>query len=307
MCRRARCIAAISTVQASGLGTGAITYSNSGGCSNSGANYTMTSGTTACSVTAAQAADSNYASANVSQSVTATLASNTVTLSGVLASAEYGGSFTISASGLGTSSIGYTSDGVVCTNSGANYTVIGTGTCTVGASQAADSNYASASASLGVGAVAAQSSVGVQSSGSPSVYGQSVTFTATITSDTGAVKGRTRRNVKSHDVTGTVTWSANTGCAPSAVSGYPGTAACTTSSWAAGSYTITANYSGDGNHGASSGSLGQQVNQATAAVVLSNLTQTYTGSALSPAAATTPAGLNVVWTGARRRMRAAIR
>ena len=64
------------------------------------------------------------------------------------ASAEYGSTFTVAASGLGTGAITYTSDGVVCTNSGASYTMIsGTGACTVTATQAADSNYQSASAS----------------------------------------------------------------------------------------------------------------------------------------------------------------
>jgi hypothetical protein len=59
------------TVAASGLGTGAISYTSGGGCTNSGATYTMTSGTTACSVTATQAADSNYTLGSVSASVTA--------------------------------------------------------------------------------------------------------------------------------------------------------------------------------------------------------------------------------------------
>ena len=38
------------------------------------------------------------------------------------------------------------------------------------------------------------------------------------------------------------------------------------------------------------------INKAPATVALSNLTQTYTGSALTPTATTTPAGLAVVWT-----------
>ena len=38
--------------------------------------------------------------------------------------------------------------------------------------------------------------------------------------------------------------------------------------------------------------------KATAQVVLSNLTQTYTGGQLTPTATTTPAGLTIVWTGA---------
>ena len=62
-------------------------------------------------------------------------------------------SFTISASGLGTGTISYSSDGVVCTNSGATYTMIsGTGSCTATATQAADSNYALGSESGSVAA-----------------------------------------------------------------------------------------------------------------------------------------------------------
>ena len=40
------------------------------------------------------------------------------------------------------------------------------------------------------------------------------------------------------------------------------------------------------------------INKAAATVTLSNLTQTYTGSALTPTAATTPSGLSVTWSGA---------
>ena len=46
------------------------------------------------------------------------------------------------------------------------------------------------------------------------------------------------------------------------------------------------------------GSVNVTVSKATATVVLSNLTQTYTGSALNPTATTTPTGLSVDWTGA---------
>ena len=40
------------------------------------------------------------------------------------------------------------------------------------------------------------------------------------------------------------------------------------------------------------------IKKAPASVVLSNMTQTYTGSALTPTATTTPAGLTIVWTNA---------
>ena len=69
---------------------------------------------------------------------------------------------------------------------------------------------------------------------------------------------------------GTVTWSANTGCAPTPVSGDPGTAQCITTTLPQGTDTITATYSGDSNHSGSSGTLagGQVVNAATVNVTV---------------------------------------
>ncbi len=401
------------TVAASGLGTGAISYTSDGVvCSNSGANYTMISGSGTCTVTATQAADNDYASASASEYVTAqpaqgsvslsltsgtnpstygdsitftatvtsdtgavkgrrttkrprdlngsvtwsgntgcsaspvsgnspetatcttsTLgagsdtvtatymandsnhttasnsvsqtvnqATNTVTISGASASAEYGSSFTVSASGQGTGALTYSSDGVVCTNSGATYTMIeGSGTCTVTATQAADTNYQQGSSSVSVTAEPAVGSVSVSltSGSSPSTYGQSVTFTATVTSDTGAVRGR-RTTKRPRDLNGSVSWSSNTGCSSSAVSGNPPqTATCTTSLLGAGSDTVTATYTAsDSNHTTASGSVSQTVNKAAATVALSNLTQTYNGSALSPTVTVTPSGLSYSLTGA---------
>ena len=258
-----------------------VSFTAAGNCSvvdhgNGTATYTMTSGTGSCSVIANQAGNSSYSAApQVTQSVGATLAANTVTLSNVPVSAEYGSTFTISASGLGTGAITYTSDGLVCTNSGASYTVISaTGSCTVSASQAADSNYASASNTAYVTADPAQTSVGVQSSGSPSVYGASVTFTATITTDTSSVKGRSTRkgNVKSQVLSGTVSWSGNTGCTSSQVTGNPPqTVTCTTSSLGVGSDTVTASYAADPNHTAASGNTSQTVNQTTSAISVTSV------------------------------------
>jgi kumamolisin len=275
------------TVAASGKGTGAITYTNGGSCSNAGASYTMTSGSGSCTVTATQAADNNYNSGSTSQSVNATLAANTVSLSGVPASAEYGSSFAISASGLGSGTVTYSSGGA-CTNSGATYTMTsGAGSCTVTATQAADSNYASGSASASITATSANASVGVISGLNPSLVGQSVTFTATVTSDTNSVKGRTDRSgrVKSNVLSGTVTWSSNTGCSASTISGYPGTATCTTSTLSVGTDTITATYSGDSNHNGASGTVsgGQVVNplNATSTSVASSLDPSTYGQAVN--------------------------
>lgn len=99
----------------------------------------------------------------------------------------------------------------------------------------------------------------ITSSANPSVYGQSVTFTATVA---GA------------SPTGTVTWSV--GCAVTAVSA--GTATCTTSSLGVGTYTITASYSGDNSNSASVGTLVSQV-------VGPASTTTTVGSSLNPSVA----------------------
>ena len=64
----------------------------------------------------------------------------------------------------------------------------------------------------------------------------------------------------------------------------------------AGSYPVTATVNDANYQGSSAGTFA--INKATASVVLANLTQTYTGSALAPTAATTPAGLAIGWTNA---------
>jgi hypothetical protein len=163
-----------------------------------------------------------------------------------------------------------------------------------------DSNYGSSSSSQtsNFAINSATSTTAVTSSG-PSTYGQSVTFTASIVGENGHVKGR-RSNVKSRVISGTVTWSANTGCGTTLVTVDPddsGTATCTTSSLLAGTDQISGTYNGDSNHGVSSGMFSQTVNQAATTPVFGNLTQTYTGSALSPTVTTTPSGLSYSSTG----------
>ncbi|MGA8028721.1 MAG: alpha-amylase family glycosyl hydrolase [Bryobacteraceae bacterium] len=131
----------------------------------------------------------------------------------------------------------------------------------------------------------ATTSVGVSASVSPSAFGQSVTFTATVRGQYGAIK---RANGKLHrpDPTGSITWSgwptASTDCPPTALSGNPGTATCATSSLPVGSDTVTASYAGDGSHSGNSGSVGQTVNQASSGTaVISSLNPSAYGQSVS--------------------------
>ena len=107
----------------------------------------MTSGTGTCSVIANQAGNANYsAAAQVTQTTNATQASQTITFTtNAPASAAYGTNFTVAATGGASgNSLVFTSAGS-CSNSGATYTMTsGTGTCSVIANQAGNTNYSAA-------------------------------------------------------------------------------------------------------------------------------------------------------------------
>jgi hypothetical protein len=122
-------------------------------------------------------------------------------------------------------------------------TITGVGSVTVMASQAGNNFYAPATASQTFAVIPASTTTTVTSSLNPSVYGQAVTFTAHVTG--------------AGSPTGSVTWSANTGCGTTALSA--GAATCTTSSLTPGTDVVMAAYSGDTNNVASSGTLNQMV------------------------------------------------
>jgi hypothetical protein len=134
-------------VATGGASPNAVIFTSSGVCSNSGATYTMTSGTGTCTVIANQAGTANYAAATqVTQTVNATLVAQTIKFTTPPpAAAAYNSSFTVVATGGASgNAVTFTSSGV-CSNSGATYTMTGgTGTCTVIANQAGTANYAAA-------------------------------------------------------------------------------------------------------------------------------------------------------------------
>jgi hypothetical protein len=319
-----------------------VYFHASGACTHSGATFTMTSGTGTCTVTATQLGNSNYSAATpVVESVTATQLATSISVTSVNPSSEDYGSTTpvtitavltwtgngaaptaanvtiggnATAGSYGTTSCGAASgNSLTCTNT---YTPNNDapGSYTESAAFSADNNYASSSSTQTNNFTINQatSTTAVSSGTNPSVYGSSVTFTATVTGENGDVKRllAKRANVKkTPDPTGSVTWSPNTGCSASTVTGNPGVATCTTSSLGAGSDTVTASYSGDANHSASSGSVSQTVSQATTTINVTSVSPasedyaadspvtitavlSWSGSGAAPAAANVKIGGN---------------
>jgi hypothetical protein len=86
--------------------------------------------------------------------------------------------------------------------------------------------------------------------------------------------------------------------APSATTNPPGLALTWTNAPQSqpGSYTVIATVSDPNYSGSASGTF--TINKTAASLVLSNMTQTYTGGALTPTATTNPPGLAIMWTNA---------
>jgi|GEM_PF-1150853 len=230
-----------------------VSYNSAGACTNVGATFTMTSGTGTCTVKYDQTGDSNYNAANqVTESVTAQKVNQTITVgTHAPANATHNASFTVAATSDSGLAVAYSSAGV-CTNNGATFTMTsGTGTCTVRYDQAGNTNYnAATQVTESATAQKASTSTGLASSLNPSLLGQSVTFTATVTSAAGTPTGNVQFKIDS----------INSG-APVNLNG-SGAAQLTTSSLTAATHTVTADYSGDANFAVSTGTLsgGQVVN-----------------------------------------------
>lgn len=158
---------------------------------------------------------------------------------------------------------------------------------TITAQYSSSNNFNSSSGSIGQTVNSRPTTTSVSSSLNPSTYGQSVTFTATVKD------GNTQATVSEGSVT--FKEGATVLAGPTNLDGN-GQAGFTTSTLtAAGSpHTITAEYSGSTNFNASSGSLSQTVNKATATLTPSNLTFTYDGTPKSATVTTNPAGLTIV-------------
>ena len=134
------------TVAATASGGGAVAFSSSGACSNSGSTFTMNSGTGTCQVLYDQPGNANYNPASqVVELVTAQKASQSINVtSHAPASAVFNTSFGVAANAPG--GVVSFSSGGVCSNSGSTFTMTsGTGTCQVRYDQVGNSNYSPAS------------------------------------------------------------------------------------------------------------------------------------------------------------------
>ncbi len=252
----------------------------SSGAATSGATTTLAEGTH--TVTAVYSGSTNFitSTGTLSGGQVVNQASSTTTVGSSLNPSAYGQSVSFTAnvaavapgSGTPTGTVQFNIDGSafgspVTLSSGSatsgTTSTLADGTHTVTAVYSGSTNFLASTGALsgGQGVNQATSTTDVASNLNPSAFGQSVTFTATINGEYGLVKGRRngalnqRGRALPEDVTGTVTWSSNTGCSASSVTGNPGTATCTTSTLPAGTDTITATYSGDSNHSGSTGTL----------------------------------------------------
>jgi predicted small lipoprotein YifL len=170
----------------------------------------------------------------------------------------------------GTASMGGLTSGVATFNVG----ILSVGTYTLSATYVAQGNFGGSSATGSLTVGLASSTTSVQSSVNPSVYGNSVTFTATVTPST---------------ATGTVTFKdGSTTLGSGTVSS--GVASFSTSTLTATTHNITAVYSGDANYGTSTSStLPQVVTKASSATSLgSSVNPSTYGQAITFTSTVTP-------------------
>jgi hypothetical protein len=136
----------VAATSSSGL---TVSYSSSGSCTNTGALFTMTSGTGTCTVKYDQAGNANYSAApQVTESTTASPAAQTITVTThAPAAAAPGTAFTVTATATSGLPVAVTTSGG-CTGSGSGSALVtmtnaGT-TCTVNYNQAGNASYTAA-------------------------------------------------------------------------------------------------------------------------------------------------------------------
>jgi Big-like domain-containing protein len=150
------------------------------------------------------------------------------------------------------------------------------------AAYSGDSNFGASTGALNQGVRASTTTTTVTSSANPSAFGQSVTFTATVSSSDGTPTGSVRFADDVGGILGTVALT-NVGGAQQA--------SLTVSTLAIGSHNIQALYLGDNNFGGSGGAVTQIVNKfASTTALVSSLNPSSVGQAVTFTATVSGAG-----------------
>ena len=191
------------TVAATATSGLTVSYSSDGGCTNTGDQYRMTSGTDTCEVLFNQAGDGNYNSASqVTELVTATKLGQTIEFTSTApAAAVYGDSYTPTATGGDSGNAVVFGASGACAISGASVVMSSPGTCTVTADQDGNDDYAATTQVTQIFAVGKQpatiSFTGSRfwTTGSATATSTSVTLAGTVTPGTGDTVDLTKATI----------------------------------------------------------------------------------------------------------------
>jgi RHS repeat-associated protein len=291
----------------SGTPTGSITFADGsttlGSATLSGGVATLTTAFTTVashSITASYAGDGNFAASSAALTQTVTLANTSTVVTSSANPVVYGQAVTftatVSISGPGagqpTGTVTFTVDGQaqapVTLGASGQVTfqpaaLLTAGSHTVTAAYSGDSQFAGSGGTLSQVVNPGGTSTSVASSANPTVYGQAVSFTATVTP---TLQGGSMP-------TGTVTFTLDgTAQAPVTLDSSGHASFNPTGVLVVGSHTVTVAYSGDGNYNTSaSAPLTQTVNQGqTVTVVTSSLNPSTYEQAVTFTATVTPTG-----------------
>ncbi len=239
-------------------------------------------------ITAVYSGDPNFVTSSSSTTEPVSQASTNTGIAANPTSSAYGQSVTFTASVSVVSPGGGTPTGTVAFKEGSTTldtetlgstgivsfttSALGVGSDTITAVYSGDPNFVTSSSSTTESVGQASTSTSITANPSSSVYGQSVTFTASVTVT--APGGGTP--------TGTVAFKEGSTTLDSETLGSTGTVSFTTSALAIGSDTITAVYSGDPNFVTSSSSTTETVSQAsTNTAITANPTSSVYGQSVT--------------------------